>query len=130
MSTLDVNTIATDANISDLVGASELANIMPDGWADAEPARQIAYDNALKTLSRRTPPVYEATLSIPAELRDATVYGALANLYARGITGTDDPQSIQWKRFRDEFNAELRSIRPTVEDGVRAPNTQISLERR
>ena len=42
MSTTDVNTVVTDSDLEGVIGADELANILPDSWADAKPARQSA----------------------------------------------------------------------------------------
>lgn len=129
---IDVDTIATDADLSNEVGgATKLANVIPADWSgSAKPARTAALEEILLTLSRRTPPIQEADLQIPAELKTAVVLGALERLYRRAMLESGDHFDAQRRIYERRYSAELLNVTPTVSDGGRATTFGIAIHRR
>jgi hypothetical protein len=129
--TIDVNTVATDADLEQEIGGPEqLANILPREWTDAEQARQRALALTLKALRRRTPPIVEGSLSDVTELEDAVVYGALEHLYRMAMASGSANYAELRKLYHGKFEDEVSGLTPTLNGENRGTANSISLERR
>lgn len=129
---MDVDTIALDADLGNEIGGlAKLLDILPKDWSgSAKTARQAALDDVLRLLSRRTPPILEGDLTIPAELKTAVVYGALERVYRRAITESGDVHDVQRKIYEKKYGAELMSVTPTVSGSSRGNPYSIAFHRR
>ncbi len=131
----DIDIYCTHSDLIDELGSErKLRKILP-----AEPnntddptatLREQALRDVLKALARRTPPILQAQLTVPSELKDAIVYSTLMRLYRGGITSDGDVNSIMWKHYRDAFSAELQGMRLTVEDTASVDVFSIPIFRR
>lgn len=129
--TIDVNLVATDADlVNELGGADTLANILPAGWTNGEPARVLALEDVIESLRRRSPPVLDNDLSIVSQLRRAVTYGALERMYRIGMHSADDVFAVQQKLYEKRFNAEVLGLSPTLQGGARGSVGSIGLSRR
>ena len=133
---MNVETVLThDQLAADYVmGVAALANLLPQSFnGSTDGPRAEALRLTLKSLARRTPPVYEDTLSDPTELRDAVAYGTLEIIYGAAMAnaGPDSIFAMKRKLYDDRFKAELQGLAPSVSEGVRAHGgIGIPMERR
>jgi hypothetical protein len=133
---MNVETVLTHDQLANApgLGPAALANILAKSFGGSSATvREEALRLTLKTLSRRSPPIWEESISDPTELRDAVMYGALEIIYGAAMTtaGVDSIFAMKRKTYDDRFKAELQGLQPTVSDGVRAPaGLGIVMERR
>ena len=128
---LDVDTIATDADlVNEIQSATKLAGLTRDTGGSAKAARQQALDDILVHLSRRTPPITETSLSIPAELKRCVVYGALERLYRHEMNEPGDVNGVQQKIYARRYSDEVSAIMPTIAGGARGTAFSIPISRR
>lgn len=132
--TVDVEQICTHADLLNEIGSTrELDRLIPkEDAGDTSRFRQLAAEEAIKALGRRSPPVYLADLLDLTELRDLVAYGAAMRLYRLALTGAadSDAQMAKFKHYRDAFDAELDALAPTVSDGGRGATSAVSVSRR
>lgn len=134
--TNDVDLYCTHADLIDELGGSErqLRKLLPPEPNDPDDPtkaiRQQALRDVLKTLSRRTPPILEPDITVPAELKDAVVYGTLYRLYRAAATTPDDMNAKLATDFETKFNAELAGLRLTIDDGASVDVASIAIFRR
>jgi hypothetical protein len=134
--TLNVETVATDANLQDeLGGAAALANLVAD--PDADPsitlqARTLTLAEVLSHLANRTPPVRPEYLSNASELGSVVVYGALARLFRNNITtgGMDDVNAAKHRIYQKLYESSLIALRPSQNQSVRSGSSSIGFSRR
>lgn len=130
VSTTPIADVATDADISDELSAGELANVIDDG-GDAEKVRQKAFDEVLKALPRRIPPIAESMLVDVTELKDSVVYGALSRLYLNASHGAGDTFHTKHRFWQRRFEAEVNGLVVTLPDVQRsAGGLSIPISRR
>ena len=128
--TLDVNSIATDADLENTVGSAERLKAMQPVLTKRDMDRAQGLADALEALKGRSPPIYGSMLSVPAEIKDAVVYRALTLMArkARNVKGDT------WDALADDYDREFsRAIKRafTVSSGVRGPSGRsVALERR
>lgn len=131
--TINVENVATEAELADEIGGmTELLPLLPKDAPVSLTFRQKALEETIKVLSRRTPPIRDADISIPKELRDCVVYGALARIYENNMT-QGNPDSLWTKKaqtWRDRYISELSSLQPTLGDDVRGPSMSMTVHRR
>lgn len=138
--TIDVEDVATDVDLTKYtLGNSNLQDLLPDEWAEdplADPlvkSAAIARSNVLRevldALANRVPPIREADLTTPSELKTVVCYGTLAYLYNGAIRHDDSPNVGRAKRFSQMYADALAALKPTVLAGVAAPARTIRLSR-
>jgi hypothetical protein len=134
---MDVESVCTDQDLEDKVlGRAHLQNLLPKDWLDvglgrkvATIARTTALREVLEALARRRPPVREADLVYPSELKNAVCYAALRDIYYGAITHAESPYGKQAKHYASQFSQELSSLQPTVNAGVSASSLSIRISR-
>lgn len=116
--TIDVNEVCTDENLIEEVGGAEaLSNLLSRSLGnDSTLARRAALNDVLRMLSRRAPPITDADIVDPTELRAAVAYGALTRLYRQAITTSDSVFALHAKTYQTQFDDEVNGLRPTVAD--------------
>jgi len=121
MSVLNVETIATDADlVSEVGGVEQLELIQPDiTMRDA--ARQKALDLIEEQLLGRSPAVMPSNLQKPQELKSAVVYGALVRMYRDGMTGREHVFAEK-KRDMEKLFTGAMSRSFTVAGNLRGPS--------
>ncbi len=131
---MDVETVCTEADLGDYLGDQLTAQsrILPSTWTDASKARQQALDEVLTALSRRTPPIREADLATPTELKRAVQYGAEMWLLWHSLTtaGQDSVLAFKYSEARKRFSAEVNGLTPTVSGGLRGSSFGFGISRR
>lgn len=135
--TIDVNEVCTDADLVEEIGSSEaLSNVLSHSVGnDSTLARRAAMNDVLRMLSRRSPPIRDADIVDPTELRAAVAYGALARLYRQAMTTSDSVFAAHAKTYASQFEDEVAGLRPRVsdddlDDDATTPAGSIGLERR
>ncbi len=115
MSTANVNSVATDKDLTNEIGEGAFARLAPD-TADGQDARQRAFDDVLDQLANRVPAVRETDLSDLSELNVVVVYGAVSRLYRSSITTGDssDVNSAQAKFYHKQYERRVDDLRPTI----------------
>lgn len=131
---MDVETVCTEADLATYLQGQLTAQtkLLPAGHADASAQRQRALNDVLKALVRRTPPIHEYDLAIPAELKDAVLYGAEMYLREFGLTNAS-PESAMFFLFRTaekRFSAEIDGLTPTLAGGFRGNSSGFAISRR
>lgn len=128
---LDVDTIATDADLANEVqSAAKITELTRETGGSAKAARQQALDDILVHLSRRTPPITETNLSIPAELKRCVVYGAIERLFRHHMNEPGDVHGVQQKIYARRYSDEVSAIMPTIAGGARGTAFSIAFSRR
>lgn len=133
-SLIDVDAVLTHAQLDDYLGGKLTGHehLAPLNDTDTAKARTFAVDEVLAALASRTPPVYEAFITIPAELRRSARHAAAARLYDLAATSGSDAE-LNWAKMRLEEarrDAALAQLKPTVADGVQAPALSSGIVRR
>lgn len=133
--TFSIETVCTDADLAaEIGGTGALANIIPLEYAGvATIARTAILAEVMRSLSRRTPPIYEENFQDPAELKAVVVAGTLEKLYRVSMTTPDGIFALQRKIYADRYSEELRGLMPltTTGDGSgRMASLSFSVERR
>lgn len=118
---MDAETVCTEAQLDEFLGG-QLAGqtrLVPSTWANAKPARQWALDRALESLARRRPPIREANIATPSELRAAVEYGAAHRLYDLAATSGSDAELfiVKARDYGKAFRAELEAMQITASGG-------------
>ncbi len=134
MPVLDVDAVCTHDDLVNEIGSlAALLSLLPrDAGGSSRSFRVLAYSDVVKALQRRAPPVNEADLDDPTQLRDAVAYGALARLYRAAVT-TSDPADIhraKWQHYESMQSDEIAGLRPTVGGGSHASTISIPFGRR
>jgi hypothetical protein len=130
MTVLDVNTIATDADLANEIGGADKLDRAMKREADRDAKRVRALEDVVEALQNRSPPVFEEDLLDPTELRRAVVARAL-HLICRSASAVPGDT---WHMLRDEYRREYDRYVKTqfsLESELRAPSGfTIDLERR
>lgn len=129
--TNDVDLYCTHSDLVDELGsARKLAKLVPpDSPSEPEsadltkPVREQSLRDVLKALRRKTPPILEAQISDPTQIKDAIAYGALMRLYRAAMTGPDDVNAELFRHFKKRFESELGGLNLTVDNGAVAPTS-------
>jgi hypothetical protein len=135
--TLDVETIATDADLEVYAGGrSALQDLLPDEWfsetlnrKSAALARQQAFEDIAATLRQRRPPIRDTDLTDPNELKPAVCYGALAIIYSFAATHEDSPHVARGKSYAARFSSEKLALQPSVTAGSTSSSLSIRMSR-
>lgn len=135
--TLDVETIATDADLEVYAGGrSNLQSLLPEEWfsetlnrKSAAPARQQAFEDLAATLRQRRPPVKDTDLADPTELKPGVCYGALAIIYSFAATHEDSPHQARGKHYASRFASEKQALQPSVLLGSTSSSLSIRMSR-
>ena len=106
--------------------------VLPDSIANTNAIRASILRIILKHLERRTPPIREADIADPTELRDAMAYGTLEQLYEHAMTGGGDGQRfyVLMEKYGKLFRTELNSLQITTSTNERARNQAPAIFRR
>lgn len=129
--TLNVDNIATDADLYGEQPAEVLDRALPNGSTGFLAFRQKALQDVVDSLAARRPPVYESDLVDPTELRAAVVYRALVRICRTAITMEGDVWTVRAREYQKEYSAAIDVLRPTVSGGAVGPGGgSISVVRR
>lgn len=113
--TLDVDTIATDADlIAEVASKARLDRAMPS-VAQRDAIRRGALQDVVTALGTRTPAVAEQMLVEPVQLKKAVVYRALSKIFLAAIAVEGDVHAVLRANYEREYQAAVRapfSIRP------------------
>lgn len=117
--TISLESVCTDTDLANEIGGAEnLENLLARSQGgSSELARQAALDDVIRTLRRRSPPIYDSDLSDPTELRAAVTYGALMRLYRQAMTTPDSIFAAHAKTYASQFEDEVDGLSPTVGGG-------------
>lgn len=127
---MDVETVCTHDQLA-LELRGKLERLLPAEYGgDTSELRSSALSVVLASLAKRTPPIREGDLAVPAELRMAVVYTCAEELYREAITGPDSVHVIQWRHFRDRAANEVNTLMPTLTGGLRGAAYSGTMERR
>jgi hypothetical protein len=128
--TLDVNMIATDADLANEVGdLARLTRAMPRP-DKRDSARAAALSDVLAALRTRTPSIFAESLIDPNELKKAVVYRALSKIFLAGVAIDGDTHAYLSARYEREYQGAIRGSF-TVAPGVAGPSGwSFSWERR
>lgn len=117
--TQSADTYCTHDELADeLGGARKLAKLIPPDADVDDPTllvRAQAVRDVMKSLKRRTPPIFETQLTDPTDIKDAVAYGALMRLYRAAMTTDTDVHAILYRDYKKKFAAELQGLRLSVE---------------
>lgn len=123
--TIDVDDVATDEDVRNHEGLTEdrFLDLLPEGVTDAETFRQSALERTMKILKRRVPPLSDASIGLPVELRDAVIFGTLERIYFSAMTTAEDGNVFRakWEHYKGEFNEEVAAMKVTISGEVAAP---------
>lgn len=132
--TIAIDDVCTEEQLREHLGGQTIdsTGLKPRGWDTCEPARQSALDAVLLALRSRTPPIRDTDLADPTELRQCVLYGAKAQLYELAMTSAADGALFleKWRIAHRQYNDALRSLAPTLVDGLRGPALSFSYTRR
>ena len=133
--TISIDAVCTDADLADEVGGpTALANLIPAEYGGvAVIPRTAILAEVMRSLARRTPPLYEESLSDPSDLKAVVVAGTLEKLYRVSMTTTDGVFAVQRKIYAERYASELSGLMPSLSSGDgtgRAASFSFSLERR
>lgn len=126
---MNVDDVATTSHCEPYTaGRSNLQDVLPEEWFDevtslksARPALTLALTNVLDALASRVPPILEADITTPSQLRNAVVLGALEIVYNMAIQHEGSPNVERARNFGKMYRAALSALQPTVADGRRMP---------
>ena len=131
---IDLEDVLTEAQLVEALGATDVngSALRPRGWDSLEPARRTALELALQHLTARTPPIREADLAVPAELRPAVLQAAKMQLYELAMTTAQEGSvwHAKWEMARALFRDTIKGLTPTLTGGLRGPARSFSFSRR
>lgn len=131
---IDVDDVLTHSQLDDYLGGQLTAQtyLATVGDTDTAKARTWALDDVLDRLAERTPPVYEADVTIVTELRRAVRHGAAMHLYDLATTSGNDAEVWHAKMKAEEkrFQSAIDGLKPTVSTGVQATASSFGISRR
>lgn len=132
---INVDDVLTHDQLDDYFGGQLDGgqHLVPSDDADTAKARGWALDEVLAHLAALTPPVYEASLSTPAELKRAMTHKAAERIYYLAMTGGENAEVFHAKMRIEQGNARaaLGQLRPTVAGGsAQASPMSIGISRR
>ena len=137
---IDVDSIATDADLDEFLGGQALAgaNMVPRAWRDGadeptlRPARQWALEQILAAMRRRSPPIDPAQLADVSQLKQAILLGASERLYRLAMTGAGQAEVAYYQAnaYAAQFASEINNLAPTLTGGVRATMRSRAVYRR
>lgn len=117
--TNDVDLYCThDELVGEVGGDRKLRKLVPPDAEEQDPTRDVreqALRDVMKVLRRRSPPVHESQITIPAELKDAVAYGALMRLYRAAMTTPDDVNAALYRDYKKKFEDEVGNLRLSVD---------------
>lgn len=128
--TLDVDDIASDADLASAIGGSAKLNRAMPSSTERDAIRAKALLDLLEDLKMRSPPVYDTNLSDPTELKDAVVYRSLVLItrFATAVPG--DTWHVLGMAFDKDYQRASKRLY-TLTDGLVAPGgLTLVLERR
>lgn len=131
---MNVESVCTEAELATYLAGqlSGQMRILPAGWTDATQARTQALDDVLRALERRTPPIREADLAQPTELRRAVQYGAEMWLFYHSLTGAAEGSLLpfRYSEAKKRFQSEVDGMMPTLSGGARGSTFSFGVSRR
>lgn len=126
--------VCTEAQLDEFLGGqlAQQISLCPGGWANAEPARAYALRRTLQVLARRTPPILESEISVPAELHDAVVFGACARIFNLAMTSAGESEVMfhQSRAYQKQWQDEVDTIIVTTPQHARAASRAPAIYRR
>lgn len=134
--TIAIADVASEADVADTgFGGSttRMYDLLPEGVADLTTHRTKALEASMKHLKRRIPPIVDADIADPTDLRDAVCYHALAQLYEDAMSSADLGDAFRKKAewWRSRWESEIAALNPTIGDDERGPpGSQIVVTRR
>jgi hypothetical protein len=105
---LDVNTIATDADLASEFGGITKLNATKSDIGLRDKFRAEALSDALNALRMRSPAIYDYQLTTPSELKMAVVYRALSKICFTSIAQEGDRHHVLAKNYQNEYFGALR----------------------
>lgn len=128
--TLNVENIATDADLSAVPGSGALVTRAMPVQSARDAIRASALQDVVDALASRSPPVADTDLTYPAELKNAVVYRSLHVIFRSARTGAGDHWDLLAKDYEREYRTAVgRSY--TVSSNQSSPGGfSFSMERR
>lgn len=131
---MNVDSVCTEEELATYLQGqlTTQTKLLPPGQTDASAQRTQALEDVLRALSRRTPPIRETDLAIPAELKHAVKYGAEMWLLYWGLTNAS-PDSVlpfRYSEAKKRFAAEIDGLTPTLTGGFRGNSSGFGIFRR
>lgn len=130
---IDIEDVLTEAQLAAEIGGTarltDLLSRQEESGDGSLPVRERALADVLRDLSRRTPPIYENQISVPADLRDAVTYNALERLYREAMTAEGDVYAVKRKLYERRYIDEVRALRPTLAGELRGGAASFRMER-
>lgn len=131
---IDVEDVLTHEQLDDYLGNQLTAktHLAPNDDLDTVKVRTWALDEVLAELAERTPPIYEHSVAVAAELRRPVRHAAAMRLYDLAATSGQDAE-LFWAKMRAEekrYRSAVDGQRITVSTGVQATTRSIGISRR
>lgn len=130
---LDVDTIATDQDLADEFGGMVRLLSTKSDLALRTKYRAEALSDVIDALKMRSPAIVETSLLVPAELKKAVVYRALAKICFTSIAQEGDRHHVLAKNYQNEYLGALRgsfSVAPVGLPGSGSGGGSFSIGRR
>ena len=106
---LDVDAIATDDDLANEVASRARLERANRDETQRDAIRERALDDVLTALQTRAPPITEAMLANPAELKQAVVYRALSKIFLSAIAVEGDLHDVLHRNYEREYQAAVRA---------------------
>lgn len=104
MSLIDVDTVATDADL--VRRCARVTTAMPLE-TDRDSIRQLAMDDVEQYLRQRRPSISPGDLANHAELRDAVVYRTLYMVFQTCVSQEGDVHWVLMREYEKQFRGEI-----------------------
>lgn len=117
---IDVETVCTDSDLLNRAGADRVKRAKPE-LSERTAARAEGLREVLSDLAGRSPPISEADIQTPSELREMVMYRSLNIIFENATASADSLHAYLAKQYADQYKAvSKRSI--TVVGGARGPS--------
>jgi hypothetical protein len=133
---IDVEDVCTHEQLDEYVLGllTEKVHLLPPQWVgDSSIVRRQGLTDVLDALRNRVPPVHEADIADPSELRQCVVHYAAMRLYDGAMTSGAEAEVFHAKMKAEEkrYGDRLAALRPTIAAGdAVAPGLSFGVGRR
>lgn len=131
---IDVESVLTHLELDNYLGGKLGAgmHLAPQHDLDTRLTRTEALDAILSHLASRLPPIYEADIARPAELKQALKHGAAEMIYRFAMTSGANAELFHalMKSEGVKFGDQINALRPTVAGNVQATAWSVGISRR
>lgn len=121
--TIALEDVLTESQLDEAMGGriTRTHGVLPAAWESAEPARRLGLERVLTELMNRHPPIFEADISTPSQLRTAVQYAAMSQLYELAATsgGEAELYFALFKSCEERYRQTMAGIKLTTGTGAR-----------